>query len=933
MSERKRPEKKRKFLWDWSLILRLLAVILSFILLTLAAYLFSTALQPRFSWDTQSNRVYFNLLPTEAIGEVGLAVPGWIDFEKLHVLERSVLISSSAEEMQITFKLVIPSKDANARDFAVKLDRQASRSLLGLISSLFGELRVDGVPLPAGNFLPIAWEVDSNSATMTITMVAAYRDINYPEEIQYKAQDPAYIHPEVDQVLVEMSDSVVAHMEPLPDKANTEHVELVKQDPEKIEDFVLRIDQSGTETRNEADQESRLPRRGFLRRLGSRVSSVPILPRMLFAITSSTPILLFLWLARGRGPNTDLVPKDRKIKLLLYLASVLLLFHFGFHLAEGIRGWLGALFERNLGGVLANKQAKEFFPAFAGILTTHILRVEVIVLGVFAPALFWINRKSIPVPFPSKWSGSDFIIPAAVLIGSAGILAGVLPFSSLLQSESPCNNCGILIWEGTSLLLLMILLSIGGGLWLMLQALTGKARGFLVVLGTLLLAIIAILPLFMDAIVRLFWWVYVLTLCGVLLWTFAYFIYAIYRKLGLHWKPSDFAKVGLGLGILVFALPLRGITRSDFNQNFEFLAFVATLDGLIVPIWAVGMLFLLHADGKADLKLEPATRFFGSLALCTFLFSTLARWFYIPITFLLGWAAIRWLLAVGDDWGRIDQQFKKISKARAELIQHGSLLRTLDHAYLQNRKEKIDKLSKGELSPAKFERDLSSWEKERKAISAQQSAKLSQKLATHPLALGPKGTAWENGLHGMLWASLFATPWFILYLVNFMRGHSYAIDFPILDLFIDLLTIYGRWAGIGFLLGYFFPYLRGNSGLEKSLWLALAVVLPTFPIYFILYEDAAAWQAALFWALQVLIECILLGLLAFDYSTVQGDRTGFQLLLEIHGLRSLSLWTATLIAAIGTSAVTLLSSQAANLIGLTLQALLPETFRGMSPPP
>jgi len=501
-------------------------------------------------------------------------------------------------------------------------------------------------------------------------------------------------------------------------------------------------------------------------------------------------------------------------------------------------------------------------------------------------------------------------------------------------------TCGIPVWTWSVLILGVSILLLRWILGALLRAGTGKKHPLLAWAGTAFLT----LSLFYEAFTGSLplttasegpvWVIYTVLLGTFLLWNFARYVFSFYQRMGVPWKPNRTTIRWLFLITVMLAIPARIVFEPTPASEWEFLNLVFYLDDLLIFVWLGAVLYLLYEDGKSDLKLEMSTRLYGSLALSTLLFKAMARWLYIPITFLLGWAAIQWLLASGRKWDEdIEKQFKQLSSVRSRLIAHGSLVRVLDQTYLQYRKDRIEKLAKGELKPRKFKTDLSTWERDKKIVSRGPKAKLDQELSKHPLAFGHKPTAWDNAVHGAKWAALLALPWFIIYIVDFMQGTSFSISYPLLDFLIDILTIFGRWASIGFFLGYFFPYLRGDSGLEKGLWLALVVIAPSLPLYFIQNNSADAWRAALFWATQVLIECILLGLFAFDYSTVQEERRGFQLLLELHGIRSLGLWTATLIAAIGTSAVTLLSSQAVTLIGLTLKTFLPDVPAEFTPNP
>lgn len=193
-----------------------------------------------------------------------------------------------------------------------------------------------------------------------------------------------------------------------------------------------------------------------------------------------------------------------------------------------------------------------------------------------------------------------------------------------------------------------------------------------------------------------------------------------------------------------------------------------------------------------------------------------------------------------------------------------------------------------------------------------------------PLAFGPHKTAWQNGVHGAEWAFLFAIPWLIAYFVSFMQETSFPHSF-LLTSAIDMLSIFTFWVGIGFFLGYFFPYLRGDTGFQKGLRLSLAIILPTLPLHIIFYQSLADWQGFFLWSFQVFLECALLGLLAFDYVSIRQAGNNWQTLLEIHGLLPLGVWTSGTLAVVATTLTSLIANpdQAKAWISSALQIIVP----------
>jgi len=964
MPENSVPPPVDRFPWLQSLapFLRILAIMEMFILLTFSVnFLFSalSALSPLMAQNGWSDPFSYkeeskpDLLTPEEKERKQLEER----FRGIQVLERSMRIQSSAEELQIAFELVIPKDELHAPTLANNLD-----SILPtlLTETFFGQLRVGRSSLTNGIFRPTQWEVDPDQKTMTIRLTAVFPDVDYPLDVRFTSKGEDTIRPQRDRLVIDMSDSSLVVMQPIPDQAGAEEAILEKRAPQELPSFRVELDSTGTFTRSQASQNNRMDRRSFLLKASSFIGHIPVISRSLFAITKAMPLLLFLGFASRRRKNVDGSEKNPTIDILRNLAIVLLLLHFtiqvGVALTEALENavWIQTLQT----GVM--EFAGHLSELFVLELGAGGWRVHMVILGIITPILLTLQWKAAPAPPGKRGTISQVINVALLSVMSLFFLVAVGKIAADVRSSDVCAQafaqlfsrqttepptplhalltCGTPVWAWAILLVSFLLLVICGSLAVLLWAATGQRYSGLAWFGTALLFLSAIYrvylqfqppaPLIGRTPVNYVWVFTAIVLGTIFLWSFVFYLFSVYQKLGLSWKPHEYTAGLILFGLLLLAIPARRVFGLAPAREAEFLWLTFQLDDLLVLAWVAGTLFLLREDGKSDLRLTEATRLYGSLALSSLLFSTLARWFYIPITFLLGWAAIRWLLATGHDWGSVDEQFKKISDLRWKLIQYGSLVRGLDESYLKYRRDRFDQLAKGTRKPTELKDDLETWEKEQDTATQDPPGELDKELSMHPLAFGPKPTAWENALHGTLWASLFALPWFLIYIVSFMQGNTYAIEYPLLNFLVDLLTIYGRWAAIGFVLGYFFPYLRGDSGLEKGLWLALAVILPTLPLYFILNTPADRWQAAGLWALQVLIECILLGLLAFDYSTSDRERKGFPILLELHGMRSLSIWAAGLVAAIGTSIATLLSSQAVNLISLTLQTLLPANFSG-----
>jgi hypothetical protein len=380
-----------------------------------------------------------------------------------------------------------------------------------------------------------------------------------------------------------------------------------------------------------------------------------------------------------------------------------------------------------------------------------------------------------------------------------------------------------------------------------------------------------------------------------------------------------FGKAGLATILLLVALALAiptyyGAGRDatlGYQDDVARLAFL--LDNLLIYLWIAAVLWVLYLDGKVDLSLKTGTRWVGVLAAAGLFYNLTARWFYIPATFLLGWLALSWLVRkpqwAGRDNREVDVIFKQVVEKRWEMLKNISLLRTAERTLGALQKKKREKLTSGEEDFGKMRTDLAAHIN---AIEKMRRAPLrgvEPVFKDIPLAFGPYDNAWKNGVYGAGWAFLFAVPWMVIYFIRFLRDTDFNQSYG-LSIVLAILSIIGFWTALGFFMGFFFPYLRGYNGLQKGLWLALTVILPTLPLHIIHYQTFEQWQGFFLWGVQVLTECVLLGLLAFDYGTIRKVGSNWESLLEIHGFLPLGIWTSSVAVALVTAIGNLIADPA-----------------------
>ncbi|MEU0947521.1 hypothetical protein ABZ379_33205 [Streptomyces canus] len=162
---------------------------------------------------------------------------------------------------------------------------------------------------------------------------------------------------------------------------------------------------------------------------------------------------------------------------------------------------------------------------------------------------------------------------------------------------------------------------------------------------------------------------------------------------------------------------------------------------------------------------------------------------------------------------------------------------------------------------------------------------------------------WHRGVWGARWGLLVGLPWIALDLVG-TASLPQNDSFPLLSAAGVLLPPTLRWTGIGFLFGYFFPLLGGQSGLTKAMRLATAALAPTLLDAVLVPHPSPAWPGSVLAVIQLLAFSLSLGLLA-DRESLALGRYPWARLADVHNLGSLTAWASSVAAALATAVATL----------------------------
>jgi hypothetical protein len=269
---------------------------------------------------------------------------------------------------------------------------------------------------------------------------------------------------------------------------------------------------------------------------------------------------------------------------------------------------------------------------------------------------------------------------------------------------------------------------------------------------------------------------------------------------------------------------------------------------------------------------------------------------------------------------------------RAALIQKILDINALEYAYRGLREKGREKLASGELKLENYRK--STQEIFQQLEETRKTAMVENRSAKEVVfAFGPDSTAWDNGIRGAAYGLLPTLPWIVIAIWHLFNQPRSTELYPFWVILLSVLATVSSWTLIGFLFGYFYPYIRGNNGLAKSAWLFAGVVTPITLVAMARISSVDEKRALVLLIAQVFIQVVSLGLFVFDYATLRRNGfRGWRLVFEVHDLPMIGFSISSLLIALGVIVTTSVQSGASRLVGLALKLILPSMLVETSAP-
>jgi hypothetical protein len=384
------------------------------------------------------------------------------------------------------------------------------------------------------------------------------------------------------------------------------------------------------------------------------------------------------------------------------------------------------------------------------------------------------------------------------------------------------------------------------------------------------------------------------------------------------WGRRWWGKATIGLVILVVALPYQVLMDRQLPayQWEDVFALAAASTRLLLMVAVVWILAWLHnSSDRLGWRLPEAARWLGLLLAILTVFRPTFRFVYVPVATLVGAAILRfWVYQEPPalvQSGRVARD-----EDRAELLDAKAELRRVEKHLDQARQHAQEELDKGGITPDKYAERVDAAKGELEELKRTQRARFGETGDKVGLNIGPRRTPWASGLVGAGWAAVFSIPWIVLYIRRV--AHDGGGPFPLLWTAIPLIEQVISWVGIGFLFGYFYTVIRGRTGLEKGVWIAVTLVLSRACATALLASgNPDLWRLYWPWAVEVAALSALLGLVAGDLATLSSVGWPWRRIRELQEVGWLAGGASSLLVALGSVITTLLSGAVGKFVEFT----------------
>ncbi len=336
-------------------------------------------------------------------------------------------------------------------------------------------------------------------------------------------------------------------------------------------------------------------------------------------------------------------------------------------------------------------------------------------------------------------------------------------------------------------------------------------------------------------------------------------------------------------------------SASGIVYNLEVLFLIdCILFYVFVPILAIELFGMV--DGKKEYRdLLPYIAGLYIIFFCCYSVSFTDTFLYFPLTFITAILISRFIFVLNNQERKLIVALgDKITELKIKSKEVYSTIFSINQ--LEKIKEKyLKRFHAGELSPIEY--DDATDKLNEKIYSAYGSSE-ENKIMLNRLEFGFTNDYGKNGLRGMYFASVISFGLMSLYMTIFSLSNL--SSFIIQDELLVLLITVVKFGFAGYTLGYFFPFVKGDTGWIKGLYLGLGIFVSEFPYNYLISEELTIRLFIVPFIKEILI-MTLVGFLAFDFATIKEinkEKISFKIITQIEGWKNIAALGVIILSAI-----------------------------------
>ncbi|MEV3915001.1 hypothetical protein [Streptomyces canus] len=362
----------------------------------------------------------------------------------------------------------------------------------------------------------------------------------------------------------------------------------------------------------------------------------------------------------------------------------------------------------------------------------------------------------------------------------------------------------------------------------------------------------------------------------------------------------------------IFGVPWGDLRQAEDFGWWNLPTFALRLDGLLILVLVAVLVTTLRGLGSEPVTLERALRGHRKLGI--------AAWFIVLSSSysLVGAPQAGTLVVAGAGAWLILPRGKVLSAHRVLVLspvrQRSAVQSTIRAGAARRTLPTLDKavrekVAAGEQTFSDGQAAIASLESESRGDSDSIHASDGRivRISSQEVAFGSLDSRrpWKRAKWGALVGAVIGVPWTVLGLAGANPLSDGTESYPVAAWIAAVAPLTIGWIGYGMVYGYFFPLLRGQTGLGKSTWLFGCALFPAVLSTALGDPSASTWKSTGLLAIQLFAFSMTLGVLADRQVLIKhGFRPGR--LVEVHNMWSVTAWASSVAIAVGTGVATLI---------------------------